>query len=395
MVATMRSASGKATAAAAAAAPAPVELFLPTLVVFGRGALDQLGARTRVFGRKALVVTDRGLMASGIVERTTGSLRSSGVDSLVFDGVEPNPTVAQVEAALEAGAGRDIDVIVSVGGGSAHDCAKMVALLAANGGRVRDYEGSDRAAGPGIPLVAVNTTAGTGADVSRFAVITDTERKLKMVIADRRVMPQVAINDPLTTLGMPKSVTMASGLDALTHSVEAYVSTLASDLTDILALRGVELAARHLVRAVELGSDLDAREGMMLASLYAGLAINSALVGATHALAHALGAMLDLPHGVCNGILLPHVCAANYAARSQRYDRLAQVLGGATDGRRLPRVLRTLGDRVGLPRGLALLGVSKSHLPALTERAMADMTMTTNPRALSSADVTAIYERAL
>jgi alcohol dehydrogenase len=271
----------------------------------------------------------------------------------------------------------------------------MVALVATNGGQVRDYEGSDRASSPGIPLVAINTTAGTGADVSRFAVITDPERKVKMVIADRRVMPVLAINDPLTTVGMPRAVTMASGLDALTHSVEAYVSTLASDLTDVMALRGVELANKHLVRAVESGQDVDAREGMMLASLYAGLAINSALVGATHALAHALGALLDLPHGVCNGILLPHVCAVNLPVRRQRYDRLASIVAGAPDGRRLPRLLRTLGDRVGLPRGLTALGVTRSHIPALTERALADMTMSTNPRPLSSAEVTAIYERAL
>ncbi|HEX9464424.1 MAG TPA: iron-containing alcohol dehydrogenase, partial [Alphaproteobacteria bacterium] len=292
------------------------------------------------------------------------------------------------------GAGHNIDLVVSVGGGSAHDCAKMVALVAANGGRVHDYEGSDRAAGRGIPLIAVNTTSGTGADVSRFAVITDTERKVKMVIADRRLMPVLALNDPLTTLAMPKPVTMASGLDALTHSVEAYVSTLASDLTDMLALRGVELAAKHLVRAVETGQDVEAREGMMLAALYGGLAINSALVGATHALAHALGALLDLPHGVCNGILLPHVCEANLPARRQRYDRLAAVMG-SPDGRRLPRLVRVLGDRVGLPRGLAALGVAKSHIPALTERALADMTMATNPRPLNAADVTSIYERAL
>jgi alcohol dehydrogenase len=375
--------------------PAPFDLYLAPLVLFGRGALEQVGPRTRAHGRRALVVTDKGMIATGLVEVITGKLRGAGVESIVFAGVEPNPTVAQVEAALDSGAGRDVDVVLSVGGGSAHDCAKMDALIAANGGQVRDYEGADRAAGPGIPLVAVNTTAGTGADVSRFAVITDPDRKVKMVIADGRVVPSVAINDPLTTVGMPKAVTMASGLDALTHSVEAYVSTLASDVTDVMALRGIELANRNLVRAVESGHDVDAREGMMLASLYGGLAINSALVGATHALAHALGALLDLPHGVCNGILLPHVSAANLPARRQRYDRIAAIVGGSPDGRRLPRLLRTLGDRVGLPRGLAALGVDRSHIPALTERALADMTMSTNPRLLSGAEVTAIYERAL
>lgn len=383
------------TMATATASATAFELYMPSMVLFGRGVLDQIGVQARARGHHALVITDRGLVATGLVERVSGILRASNIESIVFAGVEPNPTVTQVEAALSAGAGHDIDLVVSVGGGSAHDCAKMVALVAANGGHVRDYEGSDRARGRGIPVIAVNTTAGTGADVSRFAVITDEERKVKMVIADRRVMPVVAINDPLTTIAMPKAVTMASGLDALTHSVEAYVSTLASDLTDLMALRGVELANKHLIRAVDAGQDVGAREGMMLASLYAGLAINSALVGATHALAHALGALLDLPHGVCNGILLPHVCAANYAARKERYDRLASIIGGSSDGRRLPQLLRRLGDRAGLPHGLAVLGVSRLHIPALTERALADMTMSTNPRPLSGAEVSAIYERAL
>jgi alcohol dehydrogenase class IV len=177
--------------------------------------------------------------------------------------------------------------------------------------------------------------------------------------------------------------------------VEAYVSTAASDFTDLLALRAVELAHHNLLRAIDHGSDLDARAGMMLASLYAGLAINSALVGATHALAHALGALLDLPHGVCNGILLPLVCEANYAACRERYDRLASILGAARDGRRLPRLLRSLGDRAGLPSGLSALGVKKAHVPDLVDRAMADMTMSTNPRQLTRAEVAAIYERAL
>ncbi|HEX2645941.1 MAG TPA: iron-containing alcohol dehydrogenase, partial [Candidatus Dormibacteraeota bacterium] len=272
-----------------------VELFLPQFVVFGRGALDRVGERTRPYGRRALVVTDRGMVATGLVRRVTDALGSAGIEAIVFDEVEPNPTIAQVEAGIGAGAGRSVDVLLSIGGGSAHDCAKMIALVAANGGEVQEYEGADRSPGPGLPLVAVNTTSGTGADVSRFAVITDTKRHVKMVIADRRVMPAVAINDPLTTTGMPKAVTMASGLDALTHAVEAYVSTAATDFTDLLSLRAVELVHRNLHRAIEHGDDLDAREGMMLGSLYAGLAINSALVGAAHALAHALGALLDLP----------------------------------------------------------------------------------------------------
>ena len=315
----------------------------------------------------------------------------------MFDAVEPNPTVAQVEAALDvgAGAGNEVAVVVSVGGGSAHDCAKTVALVAANGGEVRDLEGVDRSAHRSVPLICVNTTSGSGADVSRYAVISDPARELKMIIADRHLMPRLAINDPLLTVGLPRNVTVASGLDALTHAIEAYVSTLASELTDIYALRAVELIAGSLERAVEDGDDLEARDAMMLGSLLAGLAINSALVGAVHAMAHALGGVYDLPHGICNAIVLPHVVEYNAPAARDRYARVAGILAPGASARRLPALLRRLGDRVGLPKGLAALGVERERIPDLAARAMADLTMTTNPRPMTEQDVARLFERAL
>jgi len=371
------------------------ELHLPPIVHFGRGALASLGPETRGFGDRALLVTDRGMAATGIVDQVVRVLRDAGVEPLVFDRVEPNPTIAQVEAGLEAGAGQAIRVIVSVGGGSAHDCAKVIALVATNGGEVRDFEGLDRSAHRGLPLVCVNTTAGSGADVSRYAVITDPQRELKMIIVDRHLMPRVAVNDPLLTVGMPAAVTMASGLDALTHAIEAYVSTLASELSSLCALRAVELVVADLERAVRNGTDLDAREGMLMGAFLAGLAIDSASVGAVHAMAHQLGALYDLPHGVCNGILLPVVVGFNEAAASARYGRIAAVFGAGSTPRRLPALLRALGDRVGLPRGLAELGVERSRIPELSARAMADMCMDTNPRPMTEADVVRLYERAL
>ncbi len=307
-------------------ATAVAEVHLPPRVNFGRGALATLGPAARGYGRMALLITDRGLAASNIVRSIERTLAEAGVDCVVFDRVEPNPTIEQVEAALAAGAGQDVAVVVSAGGGSAHDCAKTVALVAANGGEVRDYEGVDRSAHRAIPLICVNTTSGSGADVSRYAVISDTTRELKMIIADRHLMPRLAINDPLLTAGLPRNVTMASGLDALTHAIEAYVSTLASELSDVYAQRAIELISGALVRAVEDGDDLEARDQMMLGALMAGLAINSALVGAVHAMAHQLGGVYDLPHGVCNGILLPHVIEFNEPAARTRYTRIARTL---------------------------------------------------------------------
>lgn len=375
------------------------ELHLPPIVHFGRGALAALGREARGFGDRALLVTDRGMPATGIVDQVARVLRDAGVEPRVFDGVEPNPTIAQVEAGLEAGAGQGIAVVVSVGGGSAHDCAKVIALVAANGGDVRDYEGFDRSPHRGLPLVCVNTTAGSGADVSRYAVITDPDRQLKMIVVDRHLMPRVAIDDPLLTVGMPPAVTMASGLDAMTHAIEAYVSTQASEFSSLCALRAVELVVANLERAVRTGTDLDAREGMLMGSLLAGIAIDSASVGAVHAMAHQLGAVYDLPHGVCNGILLPFVVEFNEPAAAERYGRIAAVFGGGaaggTTGGRLAARLRTLGDRVGLPRGLAGLGVERARIPELAARAMTDMTMATNPRPMNEAAVARLFERAL
>lgn len=371
------------------------DLHFPARVLFGRGVLDRVGPLARGWSEHALVVTDRGMPATGLVERVTDGLRAAGVEPIVYEGVTPNPTISQVEAGLEAGAGRGIGVIVSVGGGSAHDCAKTIALVAANGGEVRDYEGFDRSPHRALPCVAVNTTSGSGADVSRYAVITDPGRSLKMIIADAHLTPRVAVNDPLTTVGLPPAVTTATGLDALTHAIEAYVSTAASQVTDLFALRAIELTVADLPRAVRDGADLEARDGMMLAALLAGLAIDSASVGAVHALAHQLGAVYDLPHGVCNGILLPVVCEFNQPAATERYARVAAIVGGGRGGRPLRALLRALGDRVGLPRGLAELGVERSALPDLAARALDDMCMQTNPRPMRHADIVACYERAL
>ena len=377
------------------AAVRPADLHFIPEVLFGRGTLERVGSVTRGYGTNALLVTDAGLRASGLVDQVLRSLSAAGVETLVFDGVQPNPTVENVEAGLAAGAGRGIAAIVSVGGGSAHDCAKAIALVAANGGAVTDYEGFDRSPHRGLPLVAVNTTAGSGADVSRYAVITDPARAIKMIIADRHATPRVAINDPLATVGLPRGVTMATGLDALTHAVEALVSTNASDVTDLLAIRAIELVVECLPRATRNGGDLAARDGMLLAATLAGLAINSASVGAVHALAHQLGARFDLPHGVCNGILLPVVSEFNLVAAPERYAVVARALGRAGGARAVPRALRAFGTEVGLPKGLAALGVQRAGLADLAGPALADMCMLTNPRPMSRDDVIALYERAL
>lgn len=371
------------------------DLHYPTRVIFGSGTLDQVGGLARGWSQRALVVTDPGMRATGLVDRVCGLLGTAGVDTVVYDGVAPNPSVDQVEAGLDAGADRDIGIIVSVGGGSSHDCAKTIALIATNGGEVRDYEGVDRSAHRAVPLIAVNTTSGSGADVSRYAVITDHARATKMVIADRHLIPRVALNDPLTTLGLPTGQTVATGVDALSHAIEAVVSTKASPITDLYALRAIELIAAHLPTAAADGTDVQAREGMMLAALVAGLAINGALVGAVHALSHALGALTDLPHGVCNGLLLPAIVEWNLPAARDGYARIGTAFDGRRDPGSLPRRLTAFARRLGIPSGLAQAGVTRDAFGALADRALADLTMTTNPRPMTRDDVMRAYERSL
>jgi alcohol dehydrogenase len=357
--------------------------------------IERVGPLTRGYGERALVVTDSGVRSTGIVEMVVRHLASSGVAATVFDGVQPNPTIGNVEAGLAAGMDRGIAVLVSIGGGSAHDCAKAIALVAANGGGVRDYDGTDRSPHRALPLICVNTTSGSGAEVSRYAVITDVDRALKMIIVDRHVMPRIAIDDPLLTAGLPPAVTAASGLDALTHAVEAIVSTSASDISDLFAMRALSLIYGCLTRAVRDGGDLGARDEMMLAAMLAGLAIDSASVGAVHALAHQLGARFDLPHGVCNGLLLPAVCEFNLSAAPERYGLVARAIGRPGATRSVPSALRALGRQVGLPRGLAALGIDRADLPGLVEGALADMCMRTNPRPMTPDNVIAVYQRAL
>jgi alcohol dehydrogenase len=288
--------------------------------------------------------------------------------------------------------------MVSVGGGSVHDCAKVIALVATNGGSVADFEGFDRSRHPSLPLMAVNTTAGSGAEMSRFAVITDPARGAKMILADRHLVPLVAIEDPELTVSMPPAVTAASGLDALTHAVEAHVSSAASDFTRLMSRRAVEVIANALPTAYRKGSDLDARWSVLYGSVLAAHAFNSASVGAVHALAHQLGGKLGLVHGVCNAVLLPVVSAYNAETCPDLYADLAPALGvggrGRTAARGVVERLRGLIADVGIPPRLRDLGVDDGDIPVLARMAMTDMCIRTNPRPLNEDEVVELFRRA-
>ncbi|MDR0219744.1 MAG: iron-containing alcohol dehydrogenase, partial [Enterobacteriaceae bacterium] len=302
--------------------------FIPSVNKIGMGCLNEAVEFVKNYDYKqALIVTDRVLNEIGVVENVQKLLADVGIQSAVYEGTNPNPTTINVEEGLAILRQHDCDFVISLGGGSPHDCAKGIALVAANGGDIRDYEGVDMSAKPQLPLVAINTTAGTASEMTRFCIITDVERHIKMAIVDKNVTPILSVNDPSLMIGMPKGLTAATGMDALTHAIEAYVSTAANPITDACALKAVNMISHYLRRAVEDGSDVEARENMAYAQFLAGMAFNNASLGYVHAMAHQLGGFYNLPHGVCNAVLLPHVQRFNAKVAAPRLKEIAAAMG--------------------------------------------------------------------
>ncbi|OXS28712.1 MAG: L-threonine dehydrogenase [Desulfovibrio sp. MES5] len=383
--------------------------FIPNVTLVGEGCSKEIPARLKnIGGSKPLIVTDQGIVKAGILKQITGILDAAKMKYAIFDQTVPNPTDKNVDAAFAMYKKEKCDSIITLGGGSSHDCGKGVGFLAGNGGKIHDYEGVDKSSKPFPPYVAVNTTAGTASEMTRFCIITDTSRKVKMAIVDWRCTPGVAIDDPLLMMGMPPALTAATGMDALTHAVEAYVSTAATPMTDACAEKAMEFINRYLRRAVANGQDKEAREGMCYAQYLAGMAFNNASLGHVHAMAHQLGGFYDLPHGECNAILLPYVSEYNRIATRRRFGRIARILGEITDGlsadeasKKAIAAINTLSQDVGIPVGLKALGkkygkdVKEEDIPTMTANAQKDACGLTNPRTMTDAAVAAIYKAAM
>ena len=376
--------------------------FIPSVNIMGIDCLDEAMTAIRKQGfRKALIVTDAGLAKAGVAARIAGLLAMQDIDSVVFDGAKPNPGIDNVEKGLVALKASQCDFIVSLGGGSPHDCAKGIALCATNGGHIRDYEGVDRSAKPQLPLVAINTTAGTASEMTRFCIITDESRHVKMAIVDRNVTPLLSVNDPALMVAMPKGLTAATGMDALTHAVEAYVSTAATPITDACAIKAIELISANLRQAVFDGGDLQARESMAYAQFLAGMAFNNASLGFVHAMAHQLGGFYDFPHGVCNAVLLPHVQSFNALVCPQRLSDVAKALGADIQGMSAEEgaqaaiaAIRSLARDVEIPAGLRELGAKLQDIPILATNALKDACGLTNPRAADQRQIEEIFRSA-
>ncbi|MFZ5427328.1 MAG: alcohol dehydrogenase-like regulatory protein ErcA [Thermodesulfobacteriota bacterium] len=377
--------------------------FVAPEFVFGEGASMLAPQYAANLGaRRPMLVTDQGLLDAGWAGAMEADLRASGLDCVVFSDVTPNPKDPEVMRGAEVFREQGCDALVALGGGSVLDCAKGIGVVMACGGHILEYEGVDTVSCPLPPLVCIPTTSGSSADVSQFAIISDTTRKVKIAIVSKMLVPDVSLIDPRPTTTMNAALTAETGVDALTHAIEAYVSNANSPVTDLFALEAMRLVHGFLARSVNAPGDIEARSQMCLASLDAGLAFSNAILGAVHGMAHSLGGALDLPHGECNAILLGPVVDFNFPSAPERYRNVARALGrdvdGLTDERAKEELLdaiRKLRAEVNLSRNLAELGVTKADIPKLAEMAMKDPCLLTNPRKPAQQDIEAIYEAAL
>jgi alcohol dehydrogenase len=371
--------------------------YIPSINLVGAGSLAEAVERMSGYGfKRALMVTGCSSKLEALRGRLIEQLGEHGMSCVVFHGVKPNPTTHNVEEGLALLREHDCDVVISLGGGSPHDCAKGIALVAANGGKIQDYEGVDKSIKPQVPLVAINTTAGTASEMTRFCIITDEARHVKMAIVDKHTTPILSVNDPELMVDMPADLTAATGMDALTHAVEAYVSTAATPITDACALKAVALVGKYLRRAVADGADLEAREQMVYAQFLAGMAFNNASLGYVHAMAHQLGGFYDLPHGVCNAVLLPHVEAFNSKVAAARLTDIGRALDPAATGPQdALTAIRLLSADIGIPKGLTDLGVKEADLPLLATNALKDACGLTNPTQPTHEEVVGIFLAAM
>ena len=360
---------------------------IPAVNLLGRGCLAQLKDEIGTLGcKKALVVSDKFLTQNGTVEKVTKLLDEAGIGHTLYNDVKQNPTVKNVEGGLEVLKKENCDFVVSIGGGSPQDCGKAIAVLATNGGKITDYEGVNKSANKCLPIVAVATTAGTSAEVTINYVITDEERHVKMIMVDRNTLASITVNDPELMLSKPAGLTAATGMDALTHAVEAVVANGAMDVTDATALYAIKEIFTYLPTAVKEGRNLDAREQMCYACFLNGIAFSNAGLGNVHAMAHQLGGLYDLPHGVCNAMLLPVVEEENAKRAPEKFRCIAQTIGMDTEGKSdeecvdyVISKIKALSEEVGIPKTLSELGVTDPDFEMLAENSMKDACAGANP----------------
>ncbi|MDF2681713.1 MAG: alcohol dehydrogenase [Brevibacillus sp.] len=378
------------------------QFHLPTRIHFGNGKVRELADHVRELGgKKVLLVTDQGIVKSGILQRVTDILENEKIDIVIYDQVKPNPRDVDCMEAYRLAKDAGVDLLIGLGGGSSMDTAKGVGTLLTHGGDIRNWYGLNVLQRPITPLICIPTTAGTGSEITFFSVITDTETKLKMNILDIRVAPKIALLDPELTVTLPPHVTASTGMDALTHAIEAYTCTISEPITDALALYAIDLIVKYLPTAVKDGSNLEARKNMLTASLIAGIAFGNSDVGGVHCMAEALGGLYDTPHGVANSMLLPYVFEYNIPADTEKHAIVAQRLGASREGKSEMEtalegveLLKKLAQTVQIPKMRELDNVDPSDFPYLAEAATKNVSAPSNPRQASMEDYLQLFQKA-
>ncbi|GAF01951.1 iron-containing alcohol dehydrogenase [Saccharicrinis fermentans] len=378
-------------------------IYLPPLSLVGPGVIADLAEEIKDLNcHKVLIVTDKILNELGVVKKVTDLLDTQKVNYVIFDEVKPNPTCANVNDALAVFKENGCDYILTIGGGSPQDCGKAVGILATNGGEIKDYEGINISKKKAIPTAAINTTAGTASEVTINYVITDEERKVKMVMVDKNCLVSIAVNDPELMLNKPAPLTAATGMDALTHAIEAYVSVGAFPWSDHMALYAIELIAESLRDAVKDGKNLEARSKMAWAQFIAGQAFSNCGLGFVHSAAHQLGGQYNTPHGVANAVLLPHVERFNLSACPEKFAKIAKAMGVDTSTMSTEEAAESaldaisqLSKDVGIPSGIKELGAKAEDFELMAKNALADVCTGGNPKEISLEDAMAIYENAM
>lgn len=382
--------------------------IVPSVNLIGTGSIKDLPTQLLSYKlKKALIVTDKNLINLGYVNNIETILKNLFISYDIFDGVlHPNPTISFVEDGLsyfDKGLNllkRDYDFLISIGGATNHDCAKGIAIVATNGGSITDYEGFNKLTKAPLPLIAINTTSGGASEVTMFAIITDESRKVKMTIGDPKMIPTISVNDPIFMTSMPKEITATSGIDIVSHAIEAYVSTEASPITDSLALGALRLVFSYLKRAYDNGNDLEAREQVMFANIKAGMAFNNAGLGCVHAIAHQIGGFYKQIHGACNAVLLPYVLETNSPeVPEERILNIADAIGQSAKNKteaveKIKTAIQQLTSDIGLPTKLEYLTVNENDFENLATNALEDICCFTNPKKYTIEDIINILKKA-
>lgn len=363
----------------------PFEFVLPTKIIYGAGKIEVLGDELKALGaKKTMIITDKGLVRSGLIKRVSDIIAKAGIGYVIYDEIEANPKDYNVENCAEEAKKESIDILIAFGGGSSIDAAKAVTVLARQGGKARDYQGRGKIKDDCLPLITIPTTAGTGSEITFSSVITDTKEKFKFTIKSTAIAAKTAIVDPGLTLSVPPMITASTGIDALTHAIEGYTVNCTEPIAEAVGIYAVRLISQSIADAVKNGSNIEARDKMMMGSLMAGLSFSHADVGSVHCMAESLGSIYDAPHGMCNAILLPYVMEYNLPVVEYKYAKIARAMGieekddyqAAVKG---IEYIKELSKEIGLP-GIRSLNVNPDDFELLAEMSVKNGSNDSNPR---------------